>query len=864
MKKSLIEKPTVDLLELFDEVSAEAAKEKLAIPPINKMVYYWTRKPLIVGRMVALASTLNDIKSVRDLLGFDKDKRAYKRIPSVITYEKMLGKPPSKIKVLDPFGGNGNLIFAAKRLGLDCTCSDYNPLAYLIEKAILEFPAKYGQKLGEDFEKYANKIIKMTYDEVGKFYGKNDLIYFWTWCILCPHCKQRVPLTNNMWLANTKKRKIAIKFHPTKDQNYTVEIIKNASKNDGEKYTQKGGKALCISCKNGIDHTLMINDIISRKDRELNAIKIQQYKKREYVAATEQDKRLFKDASKFLAAERNEYEKIDLVPNEEIRPSHRDGLGRFGIKRWSEYFNDRQLLTLITFAKNIINVCDGIKDKKRAKIMSVYLGFLLAKHVDHNSMGTRINTAREVIGQALSLRSPPFIHNHAEINSFVEIGGAFSNMKKNIRDAIDFVIENDTSSIIKLKSVTQLDQQKFDLIITDPPYGWDVQYGELSDFLYVWIYRCVKKYFKELPEMPPLEEDFCISTLRFQNQRLAFDFFEKGFRKAFLSINSALKDDGMLVVFFAHSGIDAWNTLLESIKNARLRIVSSYAVHTESTTGLMAHNKTAFMSSIVVVCRKITQEKTAYFEDIIPETEDRIKKMIKTIPEDKFLTLPITDLLIMVYGQVLEICTEFTELKSYQKNTELKLEIIIRNSQEYIIKEIITKLTGRSINLIDPKMAFFLLARIFYKGTITADDAIKVSKAITVNTDMLEKEGVLNKQGGTMTLTPLYETNFDIDVNQENLDKSDIYQQLCYLCKTCDIYGVKKIRSIITQSSGKLKMDDLKKIVSLLIKSARLQTSKNRSLSQSEKNELKILENISAAWGGSSTTIKGTMDRFME
>lgn len=862
LKKSLIEEPTVELLELFDEISTEAAKEKLAVPPINKMVYYWTRKPLIVGRMVALASTLNDIKSVRELLGFNKD-RAYKRVPNTTAYEKTLAKKPSKIKVLDPFGGGGNLIFAVKRLGLDCTCSDYNPLAYLLEKAVLEFPVKYGTKLGTDFEKYANKVMKMTYDDVGKFYKKQDLLYFWTWCILCPHCKQRIPLANNMWLSNTNKKKIAIKFHPTKNRNFTVEIIKNASKKDGEKYTQKGGKALCIRCKNGIDHETMVNDIVSRKDRELNAIKIQQHTKREYIVATKHDKKLFKDASNLFLSKKNEYEKINLIPNEEIRPGHRDKLGHFGIKKWSEYFNDRQILTLITLTKNIIKICDDIKDKEYAKIMSVYLGFLLAKHVNCNSLGTLIRSASESISTALSLRMPPFVHNHAEVNSFTESAGSLPNMIKNIVDAIDFTIKNNTPCTIKLESVTKLNQ-KFDLIITDPPYGWDVQYGELSDFLYVWVYRCVKKYFTELPETPPLEEDFCVSRQRFQNQKLAFDFFEKGFRKSFLSMNKALKDDGLLVVFFAHSGLDAWNTLLESIKHAKFRIVSSYAVHTENTSNLIARNKTAFMSSIIVVCRKTTSEKTAYFEDIVPETEDRIKEMIKTIPEDKFLTLPITDLLIMVYGQVLEICTEFTELKSYQKNTDPKLETIIKNSQEYIIKEIVTKLTGRSINLIDPKMAFFLLARIFYKGIITSDDAIKISKAITVDTDMLAKEGVLKKQGGTMRLISLHETNFDIDVGQEDLDKVDVYQQLCYLCKICDVHGIKKIRSIITQSSGNLKMDDLKKIVSLLIKSARLRTNKNRLLSQSEKAELKILENLSAVWGGSSATIKGTMDRFME
>ena len=859
MDKALIEESTVELLELFDEISSEAAKEKLAIPPTTKMLYYWTKKPLIVGRAVALASTLNDVKSVRELLGLHKDYRAYTRIPSIVTYEKELGdKKPSEIKVLDPFGGGGSLIFEAKRLGLDCTCSDYNPLAYLLEKSVLEFPTKHGAQLGTDFEKYANKIIETTYQEVGQFYKKNVLLYFWAWCILCPHCKQRVPLTNHMWLANTSKKNIAIKFHPTEDQNFTTEIIYNATKADGCKFTQKGGKAICIGCKNAIDHETIQNDIITRKDNELIAIKILQNKKRMYIVATEEDIKLFKDASKFFLSKKDEYEKIDLIPHEEIRPSHRDNLGHFGIKKWSDFFNDRQILILTTFVKNIIKVCENIKDKEYAKAMSVYLSFVLAKHVNYNTLGIVATPSRETIGHTLSLRRPMLMHYHVEVNSFEEVSGSFHNMIKNIKDAIDFATQNNAPCSIKLNSVTQLDQ-KFDLIITDPPYGWDVQYGELSDLFYVWVYRCVRKYFTELPKISPLEEDFCVSQCRFENQKLAFSFFEEGFKKSFLSINKALKDDGLLVVFFAHSGIDAWNVLLESLRNAKFRIVSSYAVHTESTSNPMARNKSSFMSSIVVVCRKITQEKIAYLEDVIPDTEDSIKKMIRGINEDKFLTLPITDLLIMVYGKVLEICTEFTELKSYQKNTKLELKTIIENSQNYIMKEIITKLLGRSINLIDPKMSFYLLTKIFYNGKITADDAIKISRAITVNINMMINDGMLLKEGSVVKTIPLHQT--DLNINPEELDKSDVYQQLCYLCKICDEEGTGTIRNIIAQSSGKLKMNDLKKIVSLLVKSFRLRISKNQTVTDSEKKELKILEMITDIWGG--TTIKGTIDNFV-
>ena len=50
MKRVAIENASVDMLELFEKVSAESRREKKAVPPTNKMIYYWTRKPLIVGR----------------------------------------------------------------------------------------------------------------------------------------------------------------------------------------------------------------------------------------------------------------------------------------------------------------------------------------------------------------------------------------------------------------------------------------------------------------------------------------------------------------------------------------------------------------------------------------------------------------------------------------------------------------------------------------------------------------------------------------------------------------------------------------------------------------------------------------------
>ena len=187
MRRAAIEDASVEMLEVFERVSAEARREKNAVPPVNKMVYYWTRKPLIVGRAVALACTLRKPQDVEGLLGLSETGRAYKSAPSRARYGELLGMDPSHITMLDPFAGTGNLAFPSAELGLDVTVSDYNPLAYLIERGSLQIPAISDSSLAEEFENAANTIIREVEDEVGRFYAARKLAYIWAWCIRCTH-----------------------------------------------------------------------------------------------------------------------------------------------------------------------------------------------------------------------------------------------------------------------------------------------------------------------------------------------------------------------------------------------------------------------------------------------------------------------------------------------------------------------------------------------------------------------------------------------------------------------------------------------------------------------------------------------------
>jgi Adenine-specific DNA methylase containing a Zn-ribbon len=109
-------------------------------------------------------------------------------------------------------------------------------------KATLEYPAKYGPRLAEDVKKYGEEVIKRVEKEIGNLYrrnGRKALHYIWCWCITCPYCGQRIPLTNNMWLA--QKRKIGYRIIPSEDGDFRVEIDV-LNDREGSSYTQKRGR----------------------------------------------------------------------------------------------------------------------------------------------------------------------------------------------------------------------------------------------------------------------------------------------------------------------------------------------------------------------------------------------------------------------------------------------------------------------------------------------------------------------------------------------------------------------------------------------------------------------------------------------
>ena len=220
------------------EIGEESVRERrsmTALPPIYYLHVWWARRPLVASRAAVLASLLpGDADRARFLhvLGIHGDPVAAKRRISVANrtgerlganaygYPRAFGYTPDKnhrnwlrenmasgAVLLDPTAGGGSVPFESVRVGLQTLSNDLNPVAALIERATVEWPARYGgllkgiiESLGHRLTAEVRKRLNGVFPEESKDDTRPDG-YLWARTVTCPYCEGLVPLSPNWRLA---------------------------------------------------------------------------------------------------------------------------------------------------------------------------------------------------------------------------------------------------------------------------------------------------------------------------------------------------------------------------------------------------------------------------------------------------------------------------------------------------------------------------------------------------------------------------------------------------------------------------------------------------------------------------------------
>lgn len=138
-------------------------------------------------------------------------------------HEALGGEPGTRPLVVDPFAGGGSIPLEALRVGADAFASDLNPVPVLLNKVVLEYIPKYGQRLADEVRKWGAWIKEQAEKELAEFYpndadGATPIAYLWARTIQCegPGCGAEVPLIRSLWLGKKTIRPAALRLLPNK------------------------------------------------------------------------------------------------------------------------------------------------------------------------------------------------------------------------------------------------------------------------------------------------------------------------------------------------------------------------------------------------------------------------------------------------------------------------------------------------------------------------------------------------------------------------------------------------------------------------------------------------------------------------
>lgn len=739
------------LIETFlpvEEISAESKKEKNGRAPTFELHYWWTRKPLIAARATVLGALLPedfDVINFKHMIGLrdDQDIRAHNydlsrsQLETLKTHcQNIWGT--EKPTIMDPFAGGGSIPFEALKAGCDAIASDYNPLACLIEKATIEYPAKYGWKLLKDVEKYLNLLFNNVKQELEELYPKhganNVSTYIYSWIVKCPDCGFENPLVGQWWLVNKDNKKIFL--NPIIINNELSLEIVNGPKAPPK--TVNRGKSRCLrsDCSTIITNEDIIDQIQKKGKEKLLAVVSINKNGKKYELPTKKDEEAIKKSEEILNKNWELFLKEDLIPTEKM-PS-KDVRSSKYLDYWHNILNPRQKLLFAVLTKHINQISTELNQKEDieyAKAINTYLAILLGKHINSNCRLTSYHRSREIISGATSFRGLSMRWDHTEINPFIEGSGSLSTIIKSILKSLKYSInkmpsKNKSSISIKNQSITEI-KDNADIIITDPPYFDDVQYAELSEFFYFFEKRALKNLI-QLPNSTPKSEDLSVGSNRSK------ELFKYLFDLSCTKIHSTLSENGILIMYFAHSSVEAWDFVVNALKRSGFRITATWPIHTENPNNPLGQGNASILSSIVIVARKQKEDKTGYIEEIKLDVKKHLKMRLQEFWD---YGLRGADITVAAMGASLDILTQYSEIKSY--TGEMTVKDILELVEVYVVEYILEKFLKNSEGM-DSPTRFYTYCRLSELNGMSFDTANLISKSLNINLKSLESSGNIN------------------------------------------------------------------------------------------------------------------------
>lgn len=680
-------KKLIEVALPLEAINAESAREKsIRHGHPSTLHLWWARRPLAAARAVIWSSLVDDPSEHPEQFPTEEAQnkerqRLFAILEKLVKWEnsnnpEILDAAKAEIMrstgnnpppLLDPFAGGGSIPLEAQRLGLEAHAHDLNPVAVMINKAMIEIPPKFagqapvnpesrapidgssgwtGAKgLAEDVRYYGEWMKQQAFQKIGHLYpkvkvpasqgGGEATVIAWIWArtVKCPNpaCGCDMPLASSFVLSKKKGKEAWIEpefDYQSKRISYHVKSGKGTPPEAPK--TARGAKFKCIMCgETTLDSYIKQESMSGKMGATLMAVIAEGKNGRIYLSPDEEQR---------LVAQ---CDKPSGYPDQALPFDPRNiWCVNYGLDTYDKLFTNRQLTALTTFSELVSEaqkqaeadaVAAGLPNDHIAlseggtgaraygEAVGLYLSFSIDRLADRSSSICSWDSGYVKIRNTFGRQAIPMTWDYAEGNPFSSSTGSFSS-------TVDWIYK----CLLEFPTSRQGIAKQFDaqsdcglrniMVSTDPPYYDNIGYADLSDFFYVWMRQALKQTYPNLfrTMLVPKAEELVATPYRFDGSvEKARDFFEDGMLHTCQQIYQYAREDIPVTIYYAYKQSDTdtggsetktastgWETMLSAVIQAGFAITGTWPMRTEMSNRSIASGTNALASSIVLVCRK--------------------------------------------------------------------------------------------------------------------------------------------------------------------------------------------------------------------------------------------------------------------
>ena len=660
MEHVVTRKKLIEVALPLEAINAASAREKsIRHGHPSTLHLWWARRPLATARAVLFSQLVDDPSSRPELFPTEEDQsqerqRLFRIIEELVKWENTTNETvleqareeirrswrrtcddnrdhpraadlfdPDRLPAFhDPFAGGGSIPLEAQRLGLEAHASDLNPVAVLINKAMIEIPPRFAGRppvnpearrgrgsteaqwkgaagLAEDVRYYGKWMRDEAEKRIGHLYprvevttemaqerpdlkpyvGRKLTVIAWLWARTAKSPNPAfadvdVPLASSFMLS-TKSGKEAYVEPVIENDGYRFAVKVGTPPDEAKNGTKlaRGANFKCVMSGSPMGgNYIKAEGKAGRMGARMMAIVAQGDRERVYLAPTPEHESIVHGTEP------------TWMPDVEIPPDRRSMFTPlYGLTHFKHLFSDRQLVALTTFsdlvgeARELVrqNATDaGIGDDSTplrdggdgamgyAEAVGVYLALAVSKETVFLVTQARWRPGDGKSAPGFGRQALPMVWDYADLNPFAGAGGDFLGVINGAEKTLRNLPPPVTGHAAQANATTQqISHDK--LVSTDPPYYDNIGYADLSDFFYVWLRRLLGPVFPNLfaTLAVPKAEELVATPYRHGSKEEAERFFLNGMTLAMQRLADHSYPGLPLTIYYAFKQSESNNDL---------------------------------------------------------------------------------------------------------------------------------------------------------------------------------------------------------------------------------------------------------------------------------------------------------------